>query len=72
MAMVKRTGLTVSSEHIGLEDLIRDAGVSRSAVYRRWPRQDLFLSELLRELAGRPSRAHQPGGGGSVPERPPP
>ena len=50
-AMVSRDGLTVSLEHISFEDVIRDAGVSRSAVYRRWPYKDLFFSDLLRELA---------------------
>ena len=50
-AMVGRDGLTVSLEHISFEDVIRDAGVSRSAVYRRWPYKDLFFSDLLRELA---------------------
>ncbi len=49
--MVEESGLTVSLEHIGLEDVIRDAGVSRSAVYRRWPYKDLFFSDLLKELA---------------------
>jgi AcrR family transcriptional regulator len=48
---VKRTGLTVSLEHISFEDVIRDAGVSRSAVYRRWPYKDLFFSDLLERLA---------------------
>jgi AcrR family transcriptional regulator len=51
MAMVSRTGLTVSLEHISFEDLIRDADVSRSAVYRRWPHKDLFFSDLVKELA---------------------
>ncbi|OZM84401.1 hypothetical protein CFP66_05955 [Pseudonocardia sp. MH-G8] len=51
MGMVNRTGLTVSLEHISLEEVIRDAGVARSAVYRRWPYKDLFFSDLLRELA---------------------
>jgi AcrR family transcriptional regulator len=51
LAMVNRTGLTVSLEHISFEDVIRDAGVSRSAVYRRWPYKDLFFSDLLKELA---------------------
>jgi AcrR family transcriptional regulator len=50
-AMVGKNGLTVSLEHISFEDVIRDAGVSRSAVYRRWPYKDLFFSDLLRELA---------------------
>jgi AcrR family transcriptional regulator len=51
-AVVNRSGLTVSLEHISFEDVIRDAGVARSAVYRRWPYKDLFFSDLLRELAG--------------------
>ncbi|MGW1374176.1 TetR/AcrR family transcriptional regulator [Streptomyces sp. NPDC002446] len=51
MDMVNNTGLTVSLEHISFEDVIRDAGVSRSAVYRRWPYKDLFFSDLIEELA---------------------
>jgi AcrR family transcriptional regulator len=44
-------GLAVSLDHIRLEDVIREAGVSRSAVYRRWPSKDAFLGDLLLELA---------------------
>jgi AcrR family transcriptional regulator len=51
MAMVSRAGLTVSLDHISFEDVIRDADVSRSAVYRRWPYKDLFFSDLVKELA---------------------
>jgi AcrR family transcriptional regulator len=51
VAMVTRTGLTVSLDHISFEDVIRDAGVSRSAVYRRWPYKDLFFADLVQELA---------------------
>ncbi len=51
VAMVSRTGLTVSLDHISFEDVIRDADVSRSAVYRRWPYKDLFFSDLVKELA---------------------
>ena len=50
-AMVNRTGLTVSLDHISLEEVIREADVSRSAVYRRWPYKDLFFSDLVKELA---------------------
>ena len=51
MAMVHRTGLTVSLDHISLEEVIREADVSRSAVSRRWPYKDLFFSDLVKELA---------------------
>ncbi len=51
VAMVSSTGLTVSLDHISFEDIIRDAGVSRSAVYRRWPYKDLFFSDLVQQLA---------------------
>ena len=51
IAMVNATGLTVSLDHISFEDVIRDARVSRSTVYRRWPYKDLFFSDLLKELA---------------------
>jgi AcrR family transcriptional regulator len=52
--MVNRTGLTVSLDHISLEQVIRDAGVSRSAAYRRWPYKDLFFSDLVKQLAKAP------------------
>jgi AcrR family transcriptional regulator len=51
VALVSQAGLTVSLEHLSFEDLIREARVSRSTVYRRWPYRDLFFSDLLRELA---------------------
>jgi AcrR family transcriptional regulator len=51
VGMANEAGLTVSLEHISLEEVIREAGVARSAVYRRWPYKDLFFSDLLRELA---------------------
>jgi AcrR family transcriptional regulator len=54
LAMVNRTGLTVSLEHISFEDVIRDADVSRSSAYRRWPHKDLFFSDLVLELAQNP------------------
>jgi AcrR family transcriptional regulator len=50
-ALVNREGLTVSLEHLSLEEVIAEAQVSRSTVYRRWPYKDLFFSDLLKELA---------------------
>jgi AcrR family transcriptional regulator len=49
--MVSSAGLTVSLDHISLEEVIRAADVSRSTVYRRWPHKDLFFSDLVKELA---------------------
>jgi AcrR family transcriptional regulator len=49
--VVSSAGLTVSLDHISMEDLIRAADVSRSTVYRRWPHKDLFFSDLVKELA---------------------
>jgi AcrR family transcriptional regulator len=51
IAMINRTGLTVSLDHISFEDVIRDADVSRSTAYRHWPHKDLFFSDLVIELA---------------------
>jgi AcrR family transcriptional regulator len=64
LATVNRAGLTVGLDHISFEDVIRDAAVSRTAAYRRWPYKDLFFSDLLKELARAvaPAATVQPGG----------
>jgi AcrR family transcriptional regulator len=46
-----KTGLTVSLEHLPLEELIRTAGVPRSSFYRLWSTKESFYSDLLVELA---------------------
>jgi AcrR family transcriptional regulator len=63
LAMVNRAGLTVGLDHISFEDVIRDAAVSRTAAYRRWPYKDLFFNDLLTELAraAAPAATVQPG-----------
>src|ERR1019366_7468025 len=39
---------------ISFEDVIREADVSRSSAYHRWPHKDLFFSDLVLELARDP------------------
>src|SRR5262245_46578821 len=51
LEMIGRTGLTVSLDHLSFEDVIREARVARSAVYRHWPYKDLFFSDVVTELA---------------------
>jgi AcrR family transcriptional regulator len=51
IGMITERGLSVSLEHLSLEEIIKVAGVARSSVYRRWPYKDLFFSDLLVELA---------------------
>jgi AcrR family transcriptional regulator len=63
--LIMDRGMTVSLEHLSVEEIIQAAGVARTSVYRRWPYKDLFFSDLLIELA----KATQLGTGyGGVPE----
>lgn len=50
--MAHEQGLRVSFDLQRLEDVISRAGVSRSAVYKRWPRKEQFYSQVLLRLAG--------------------
>lgn len=50
VARVMREGLRVSFDLLRLEDLIAEAGVARSAVYRRWPTKNHYYADLLRRL----------------------
>jgi AcrR family transcriptional regulator len=54
VGMIAERGMSVSLEHLSLEEIIQAAGVARSSVYRRWPFKDLFFSDLLVELANGP------------------
>ncbi|MCI9888747.1 hypothetical protein JT358_09780 [Micrococcales bacterium 31B] len=51
---VDREGLSVSFDALGYEELISDAGVARSAAYRKWPSRELYYADLMRELTRLP------------------
>ncbi|MGD8214880.1 hypothetical protein [Aestuariimicrobium sp. Y1814] len=51
---VEDEGLRVSFDLLRFEEIIVEAGVARSAVYRRWPTKHHFYADLLRNLAQRP------------------
>lgn len=51
---IHRDGLSATFDQLGFEDIIVEAGVSRSTVYRRWPNRDSFYSDLLRVLVADP------------------
>ncbi len=51
VAQINAAGLTVSLDHLSFEAVIAAADVSRTAAYRRWPSKELFLQDLVRELA---------------------
>jgi len=44
---IRRQGMTVSLEHLSLEAIIRESGVSRATAYRHWPTKSDFLGEVL-------------------------
>lgn len=45
-------GLTVSLENLGMDRVIKEAGVSRTSVYREWPNKEAFYVDLLCDMAG--------------------
>ncbi|TXG90998.1 TetR/AcrR family transcriptional regulator [Rhodococcus rhodnii] len=49
--VVAERGLSLSLEHVSMEELIDRAGVSRTSSYRRWPSKDLFAEELVLAIA---------------------
>lgn len=50
-AMVLERGIATGLEAIPLDEVIREAGVSRTSAYRRWPKREQFYGDLLLELA---------------------
>ncbi len=63
LAQLAARGVSVGLERIRFEDVIRDADVSRSSAYRRWPSRAAFVEDVLVELAG---GAYQPAIGAVV------
>lgn len=51
LQFVAQQGLSLSLEHLSMENLIQAAGVSRTSSYRRWPTKDTFAADLLLTLA---------------------
>ena len=62
IGLVSEQGLTVSLDHLSLEEVIARADVSRSSAYRRWPYKDLFLADLLVALARATDLSAEPPG----------
>jgi AcrR family transcriptional regulator len=44
-------GMTVGFEHLMMDDLIREADVSRSSTYRLWDSKEAFVADLMVEIA---------------------
>lgn len=50
--LVHARGISTGLEATPFDEVVREAGVSRTSAYRRWPRRDQFYGEVLLELAG--------------------
>ncbi|NQX11904.1 TetR/AcrR family transcriptional regulator [Microbacteriaceae bacterium VKM Ac-2855] len=48
--VVARDGLTVSFDHLPMEEYIKKAGVPRSSVYRIWSTREEFVADLIGEV----------------------
>ncbi len=44
---IRREGMSVGLDHLSLERVIAESGVSRATAYRRWPRKADFLRDVL-------------------------
>lgn len=53
VARVLRQGLAVGVDQLSMEEVIVEAGVARSAVYRKWPTREAFYARVLVELLRR-------------------
>jgi AcrR family transcriptional regulator len=42
----------VSVDHLALDEVIKEAGVARTSVYREWRTKDEFYLDLLCDMAG--------------------
>lgn len=51
MMLVNERGISTGLESIPFDEIIREAGVSRTSAYRRWPQRDRFYGDVLVELA---------------------
>lgn len=49
--IVESRGITLSVEHLVFDDVIRMAGVSRTAAFRIWPSKERFSAELVEAMA---------------------
>ena len=54
LSRIAERGLHVTFDDLGFEDLIVDADVSRSTVYRKWPSKTDFYRRLLVEIVRQP------------------
>jgi AcrR family transcriptional regulator len=53
VAMAVEAGIGIGLESMSVEEVIQNARVPRSSVYRIWPVKEMFLDDLLRYMAGR-------------------
>lgn len=47
LAQIEAHGLTVGLDHLSLEKVIADSGVSRATAYRIWPSKQQFLADVI-------------------------
>lgn len=50
VAAIREQGLNLGLESLSMEDVIREAEVSRTTFYRLWPQKDQFIGDLIIEL----------------------